>query len=137
MPFIQIARPPGDLGRASREIDHMLAGAAAGLHDVTRFPGKEAFQCRPDRLMVAVERRRVETSVGFDRPAVLAEFLDIFRHGALRTHSLAKSTCIQWRRREPRRLPPRGAAPGPPVFITYDSAFSRHTVPESCICRSE
>ena len=65
------------------EIDHMLAGAAAGLDDVTGFPGKEALQHRPDRLMVAVKRRRVETAVGFDRPAVLAEFHDIFSHDIL------------------------------------------------------
>ena len=61
----------------------MLAGAAAGLHDVTGFPGKETFQYRPDRLMVAVICRRVETAVWFDPPAVLAEFLDIFNHGIL------------------------------------------------------
>ena len=61
----------------------MLAGAAAGLDHVTGFAGKELLQHRPDRLMVAVKRRGVETAVGFDRPAVLAEFHDIFRHGIL------------------------------------------------------
>ncbi len=65
------------------EIDHMLAGAAAGFHHVTGFPGKELLQHRPDRAMVAVKRRRVETTVGFDRPAVLAEFHDIFSHDIL------------------------------------------------------
>jgi hypothetical protein len=61
----------------------MLAGAAAGLDHVTGFVGKELLQHRPDRLMVAVKRRGIETAVGFDRPAVLAEFHDIFRHGIL------------------------------------------------------
>ena len=65
------------------EIDHMLAGAAAGFHHVTGFPGQELLQYRPYRLMVAVKRRRVETTVGFDRPAVLAEFHDIFSHDIL------------------------------------------------------
>src|ERR1035438_4347704 len=83
MLFIQIARPPGDLGRSPREIDHMLTGAAASLHNVTGFPGQKAFQYRPDRLMVAVICRRVETAVWFDPPAVLAEFLDIFNHHIL------------------------------------------------------
>ncbi len=70
-------------GSAAGKIDHMLAGAAAGLDHVTGFAGKELLQHRPDRLMVAMKRRRVEAAVGFDRPAVLAEFHDIFRHGIL------------------------------------------------------
>jgi len=61
----------------------MLAGAAAGFHHVTGFPGKELLQHRPDRAMVAVKRRRVETTVGFDRPAILAEFHDIVSHDVL------------------------------------------------------
>src|SRR5450759_3954899 len=80
MLLVEIARPPGDFRRTAREIDHMLAGTAAGLDHVAGFAGKEFFQHRPDRPMVAVERRRVETAVGFDRPAILAEFHDIFRH---------------------------------------------------------
>jgi len=65
------------------EIHHMLTGAAAGFHHVTGFPGKEWLQHRADRAMVAVKRRRVETTVGFDRPAILAEFHDIFSHDVL------------------------------------------------------
>src|ERR1700722_9172605 len=91
MLLIQIARPPGDLGRSPREIDHMLAGTAAGLHDVTGFSGKEAFQYRPDRPMVAVICRRVETAVWLDPPAVLAEFLDIFNHHTLRDLSTVQA----------------------------------------------
>ena len=64
----------------AREIDHVLAGAAAGFDHVAGFAGEEWLQHRPDRLMVAVKGRRVEPAVGFDRPAVLAEFHDIFRH---------------------------------------------------------
>jgi hypothetical protein len=33
--------------------------------------------------VVAVERRRIEPSVRLDRPAVLAEFGDVFRHAGL------------------------------------------------------
>jgi hypothetical protein len=64
----------------TREIDRMLAGAAAGLDHVTGFPGKVPQQHFPDRLVVAVERRRVETAIGFDPTSVLAEFHDIFSH---------------------------------------------------------
>ena len=71
------------LGNMAGEIDHMLAGAAAGLDHVAGFAGKERLQAPPDRLMVAVKRRRVETAIGLDRPAVLAEFHHIFRHEAL------------------------------------------------------
>jgi hypothetical protein len=35
--------------------------------------------------MIAMERRRVETTVRLDRPAILAEFDDIFRHDRLRS----------------------------------------------------
>jgi hypothetical protein len=66
-----------------REINHMLAGTAAGLHDIPGFAGKEAFQYRPDCLMVTVECRCVETTVGFDPAAVLAEFHDKFSHEIL------------------------------------------------------
>jgi hypothetical protein len=33
--------------------------------------------------MIAVKCRRVETTVGFDRPAILAELHDIFSHDIL------------------------------------------------------
>src|ERR1700716_4700417 len=65
------------------EIDHVLAGAAAGLKHRAGFPRKARLQHVSDRLMIAVERRRVETAVGFDRPSVLAEFHDIFSHQTL------------------------------------------------------
>jgi hypothetical protein len=65
------------------EIDHMLAGAAADLNHIAGFPGKELLQHGPDRLMVAVERRRIEPAIGLDGPAILAEFNDIFSHTRL------------------------------------------------------
>src|SRR5665647_3488761 len=80
MLLVEIARPPGDFRTAAGEIDHVLAGAAAGLDHVTGFSGKERLEHRPDRPMVAVKCRRIEAAVGFDRPAVLAEFHDIFSH---------------------------------------------------------
>jgi len=39
MLFVEIARPPGDVWALARELDDMLAGAAAGLQDV---PGSAA-----------------------------------------------------------------------------------------------
>src|SRR5437879_3098129 len=84
MLLVEVARPPGDLRTAAGEIDHMLAGAAAGFDHVTGFAGEEWLQHRPDRLMVAVKRRRIETTVWRDRPTVLSEFHDIFSHDILR-----------------------------------------------------
>jgi hypothetical protein len=65
------------------EMHDMLAGAAADFGDVTGFAGEKFLQHRPDRLMVAVERRRIEPAVRFDRPPILAEFHYIFRHVSL------------------------------------------------------
>ena len=62
------------------EIHHMLAGTAAGLDHVAGLVREIALQYRPDRLMVAVERGRVEAPVGLDPPAILAKFHDIFSH---------------------------------------------------------
>ena len=78
----------------------MLAGAAAGLQHVAGFAGEELLQHRPDRRMVAVERRRIEPAVGLDRPAILAEFHDIFRHRALLPSALDR------RRRRLQKLRP-------------------------------
>src|SRR3981189_1373259 len=83
MLLVEIARPPNDLWNVRREVDHMLAGAAAGLDHIAGFAGKEPLQHGADRLMVAVKRGRVETAVGLDWLAILAEFHDIFSHDAL------------------------------------------------------
>ena len=85
MRLVEIARPPDDVGRVAGEMHHMLAGAAAGLQHVAGFAGEEFLQHRPDRRMVAVERRRVEPAVGFDRPAILAEFHHILSHSKIFT----------------------------------------------------
>ena len=55
------------------KVHYVLAGAAAGLQDVAGSTGEEFFQYRPDRHMVAMERRRIEPAVGLDRPAILAK----------------------------------------------------------------
>ncbi len=36
--------------------------------------------------MIAMERRRIETAIRLDRPAILAEFHHKFRHLNLRDH---------------------------------------------------
>jgi hypothetical protein len=71
--LVEIARPPRDVRRTCCEMNDMLAGAATGLHHVTGFACEEFFQHGPDRLVVTVKRRRVETAVSFNRPAILAE----------------------------------------------------------------
>jgi len=40
MLFVEIARPPGDVWALARELDDMLAGAAAGLQDVPDRPAR-------------------------------------------------------------------------------------------------
>src|SRR5258708_33457131 len=89
MLLIKIARPPGDFRHTAGEIDHVLAGAAAGLNHVAGFTGEELLQHRPDRLMVAGKRRRVETAGRRDRAAVLAEFHHTVRHAAFSGSYLA------------------------------------------------
>jgi hypothetical protein len=73
------------------KIDDMLPGAAAGLNNVTGFPCEVSLQDASDCLVIAVVCRRVETAVGLDRPAVLAEFDDILSHS---TYLPASSTLI-------------------------------------------
>src|SRR5712692_3560200 len=80
MLLVEIARPPGDFRGTAGEIDHMLAGTAAGLDHVAGFPVEKRLQHRPDRPMIAVKRRRVEATVRLDRPAILAEFDDMLSH---------------------------------------------------------
>src|SRR6187549_3775348 len=87
MVLVEIARPPDDAGGVFCKMHDVLAGAASDFDDVTGFAGEEFLQHRPDRLMVAVERRRIEPAVGFDRPAVLAQFHHIFRHVILALNS--------------------------------------------------
>jgi hypothetical protein len=58
----------------------MLAGAAAGFDHVAGLAREKRLQHRPDRLMVAMERRGIQTAVGFDRPAILPKLDDKFGH---------------------------------------------------------
>lgn len=67
----------------TREMHDMLSGAAAGFQHVTGLAGQKRLQHRPDRLMVAVERGRIEPSIRLPRLAILAELCDILRHRAL------------------------------------------------------
>ena len=76
-------------GKWRAKCDHVLAGAAAGLDHIAGFAGEKLLQNRPDRLMVAVKCRRIETAVGLDRPAILAEFHDKFGHAVLATRPVA------------------------------------------------
>ena len=58
----------------------MLPGAAAGFDHVAGFAVEEFLQHLPDRLVIAVKRRRIEPAVRFDWLAILAEFHDVFSH---------------------------------------------------------
>src|SRR5262249_51615616 len=80
MPFVEIARPPGDIGRLACEVDRVLAGAAASFQYVSRFRGQVSLQDRPYRLMVAMECRRVQSAIHLDRPPVPAKFDHVVRH---------------------------------------------------------
>src|SRR5690606_19425685 len=82
MMIVEIARPPGDAGRVPREESYVLSGAAAGLEHIACLAAQEFFENRPDRDMVAVKRRRVETVIGCPRPAVVAD-VRIVGHGTL------------------------------------------------------
>ena len=62
------------------EMNDMLAGAAAGLHHIAGLAGEEFFQHGPDRLVVAMKRRCIETPVRFDRPAILTELYNKLSH---------------------------------------------------------
>src|ERR1700739_4208742 len=69
---------------------HMLAGAAAGLQRIALLACEEPLQHRPDRRVIAMKGRGIEPAVGLDRPAVLAEFHDIFRHLRLRSKKMQR-----------------------------------------------
>src|ERR1700732_3225845 len=77
---VEIAWPPGDLGKLTCKFDDVLAGAAAGLNGIPGFAGKEPREHRADRLMVAMEGRRVEPPICLEATAILAEFNHIIGH---------------------------------------------------------
>src|SRR3954451_6152244 len=83
MRLVEIARPPGDLRGKPRVMHHVLPGAAAGLQHVAGFTGEEFRQHSPDRLVIPMERWRIEPAVRFDRPAIPAEFHYIISHDTL------------------------------------------------------
>ena len=60
------------------EMDHVLAGSAADLDHVPGQPGEMLLQRRPERLVIAMECRRIEPPIGLDPPTIPAKFDDIF-----------------------------------------------------------
>ena len=58
------------------EIDYVLAGAATGFEHLARFPAQVRLQYGSDRLMVAVERRRVKAAIGLDYKAFELRLLE-------------------------------------------------------------
>ncbi|BBZ91219.1 hypothetical protein BDS110ZK25_51280 [Bradyrhizobium diazoefficiens] len=60
------------------EMDHVLAGSAADLDNVSGTAGKVLFQSRPERLVIAMECRCIEPPIWLDPSAVPAKFDDIF-----------------------------------------------------------
>src|SRR4051794_32213514 len=80
MLVIEIARPPNDFRQMAREIDRMLASAAADLHHIAEFTGEKTLYPPWDRRVITGVRGRVETAVGLPRSAALAECHKIFSH---------------------------------------------------------
>jgi len=62
------------------EMNHVLAGSTANLNDVPAPSGEVFLQDRRDWLVVAMECRRVETTVRLDPATVPAKFDHIFSH---------------------------------------------------------
>ena len=60
------------------EMDHMLAGPTADLHHIPKASGEMLLQDRPDRLVVAMERRGIEPAIRLDASAVSAKFHRMF-----------------------------------------------------------
>src|SRR5690242_229356 len=79
MRVVEIARPPDDARTVRREMNHVLAGAAAGLQHVAGFTCEKFLQHCPDRSVIAMKGRGVHPAVDF-APPILAEFDHILRH---------------------------------------------------------
>lgn len=80
------------------EMDHVLAGSAADLDHIPREPSEMPFDRRPERLVIAMKRRRVETAVRLDPPAVPAKFDDIFSQLKSPENEKADEDAIQAKR---------------------------------------
>jgi hypothetical protein len=66
------------------KLDGMLTGAAADLQHVAAASRQQAREHREDRLVIAVEGRRIEAAVGCRRQrTALAEFSDVAGHDPL------------------------------------------------------
>ena len=64
MRVIYVARPPIEVLRSTRKLCHMLAGTAADFQHVAGLPGQEIRHRRPDRVVIAVESRTVQPTIG-------------------------------------------------------------------------
>ena len=73
MPRVDVARPPRDGGRLGRIRDDVLPGSAADLEDVADAIREVRRDHRPDRRVVALERRPAQPGVR-RRLLALAEF---------------------------------------------------------------
>ena len=102
MLLVQIARPPGDVGRAPCEIDHMLAGAAAGLHDVTGFAGQKAFGAGSVTVHPSARSYGPQPGVGRLIKAANPQVVPIFIAGL--GNKLAKQVLRNWLGGEPIRI---------------------------------
>ena len=78
MALVEIARPPDQAGRVASKMNDMLSCSAAEFHDVAGRSGKMSFERRPDRLVIAMEGRRIEPPIRLDPAAVPAKFDEIF-----------------------------------------------------------
>src|SRR5215475_14258101 len=80
MRVVDIARPPTQMGCATRKFSHMLAGATADLEHIAGLHREEPGDCRPDRFVIAMKSRPVKPAIGGSRPAIFAVLNDEFDH---------------------------------------------------------
>jgi L-cysteine S-thiosulfotransferase len=78
--FVEIARPPRDIGKFTGEFDRVLARAATDLNRVTGFSGKVSHQNTAYGLMVTMKGRCIEPPARFPSAAILSKFNDIVGH---------------------------------------------------------
>src|SRR3984885_13344071 len=91
--FVEIARPPCDVGKLTGELDDVLTGATAGLNGVAGFSGQVSLENGADGLMITVKARRVEPPVRCAAAAILAKFNDIVSHRKLPDFWFALPRC--------------------------------------------
>lgn len=75
------------------EMNHVLAGSTADLDHIARSPGKMLVERGPERLVIAVKRRRVEATVGLDPAAVPSKLNSV--SSQLTSPKIRKQTKLQ------------------------------------------